>query len=131
LNKEIEMRALAVLLIACAIAFPSVALAEKLTTDDQVRQALVGNTISGEDEAEAYSEFFHPDGRILGEDRQGRYSGHWMISGAQMCMRYYENGDKESNWDCSQVEIEGNKVIWSSDGERSTSTLIPGNPRGF
>jgi hypothetical protein len=54
-----------------------------------------------------------------------------MISKAQMCMRYSENGDQEGNWDCSQVEIDGNKVIWLSDGERTTSNLISGNPRGF
>jgi hypothetical protein len=125
------MRTLAVALIAAAFLFPSMSRSEILSSDDQIRKALVGNTISGEEEGEVYTEYLNPDGRVLGEDRQGRYSGHWMIAGGQMCLRYVEEAGKESNWDCSQVEIDGAQVTWRADGEKSTSKLVPGNPSKF
>jgi len=125
------MRAFAAILIAAAIFLPSALRSEVLSSDDQIRKALVGNTISGEEEGEPYTEFINPDGRILGEDRQGRYSGHWMISGAQMCMRYFEQPDKEGEWDCSRVEMDGSQITWTSGGEKSVSKLTRGNPSKF
>ena len=125
------MRVLTAVLTAFAIAFPSMAESEILSNDDQIRQMLVGNTISGEENGESYTEFLHPDGRITGKDQQGSYIGHWQISGGQMCMRYYKEDGKESNWDCSQVERDGSRIIWWAEGEKSFSNLIPGNPNRF
>lgn len=125
------MRGLAAILAIVAISFPAIARSEMLSNDDQIRKALVGNTIAGEENGEAYKEYLSPDGRILGEDRQGRYAGHWMIAGGQMCMRYVQRAEKESNWDCSKVEVEGAEVTWVAEGERSSSKLMPGNPSKF
>ena len=125
------MRVLALIAMAVVIALSSAAQSELLSTDDQIRKALVGNTVTGVEEAEAFTEYFHPDGRILGEDRQGRYTGHWLISGAQMCMRYETEGGKESNWDCSEVDLDGSRITWLADGEKTFSNLILGNPNGF
>ena len=127
------MRALAALLTALAITFPSIAKSEILSSDDQIRQALVGNTITGEENGESYTEFLHPDGRITGKDRQGSYTGHWQILSGQMCMRYSKGNvsGQETNWDCAQVERDGSRIIWLGDGEMSFSNLIPGNPNKF
>jgi hypothetical protein len=130
---EQVMRAVALISMAFVIALPGTAQSELLTTDDQIRKALVGNTVSGIEEGEVFAEYFHPDGRILGEDRQGRYTGHWQILGAQMCMRYAETeGGRESVWDCSEVDIEGSRITWLSlDGEKNQANLLIGNPNGF
>jgi hypothetical protein len=129
--KEADMRALTLIFAAVAVSLPAIAHADALTNDEQIRKALVGNTISGDEDGVIYTEFLSPDGRILGEDRQGRYSGHWMIAGGQMCMRYVERADKESTWDCSKVEVDGAQVTWIADGEKSVSKLTPGNPSRF
>lgn len=124
------MRAAALTFFAVVVTFSNAVQAEPLTTDEQIRKALVGNTITGMDDDEPYNEYLHPDGRIIGENQEGRYVGHWMISGDQMCLRYSTNG-KESTWDCSEVELDGSRITWLADGEKSFSNLIIGNPNGF
>jgi hypothetical protein len=124
------MRVVAFVSVAVALAFSNTVQAEPLKTDDQIRRALVGNTITGMDDDEPYNEYLHPDGRIIGENQEGRYTGHWMISGGQMCLRYSTNG-KESTWDCSEIELDGSRITWMADGEKSFSNLIIGNPNGF
>jgi hypothetical protein len=125
------MRLLAIILVASAITLPTMVQSKMLSNDDEIRQMLVGNTISGEEEGETYVEFLHPDGRITGEDRQGRYAGHWQLSGGRMCLSYDQEDGEPSNWDCSQVGFEGSRVLWSARGEKSFSNLITGNPNGF
>jgi|SRR5271166_2724871 len=124
----------------CLIGSSAAASAQVFTSNDQVRQALVGNTISGEEKGKRYVEYFHPDGRISGfypderegdEEAEGPYTGHWRIGKAQLCVRYAEDDGREGAWDCSPVEVKGWKVIWASDGERSVSSLTPGNPFHF
>ena len=110
------------------VGLPPAAHAAALTTDDQIRQALIGNTVSGEDDGENFSEYFNPDGRVLGERRDGRYSGHWHVAGAQMCVRYADNDGKESIWECSRIDIDGNKATWSDEEGKAVFTLTPGNP---
>ncbi|HYA80576.1 MAG TPA: hypothetical protein VED87_06585 [Methylocystis sp.] len=125
------MRASIWLLPLLLVGAPATAQATALTTDDQIRQAIVGNTMAGEDEGESFSEYYNPDGRILGERRAGRYTGHWHIAGAQMCVRYADDDGKESVWECSRIDVDGNKVTWSDEEDKAIFTLTPGNPGKF
>ena len=49
-----------------------------------------------------------------------------------MCLRYAETvGGKEGSWDCSEVDLEGTRITWTADGEKTFSNLIVGNPNGY
>ena len=109
---------------------PAVAHSKELSNDDQIREALIGNTISGLEDGNSYVEFLQPDGRIDGEGREGRYTGHWEIAKGQICFRYDED-DKASSWDCVKVGIEGARIVWIDKGEKSYANFIAGNPKGF
>jgi hypothetical protein len=128
---DFKMRAVAAILAASVFIAPEAAHAAPLSNDDQIREVFAGNTISGQERGETYIEYFQPDGRIAGKGREGRYSGHWGITRGQMCMRYDEVGNASSSWDCVRVRLEGNRVIWIDQGEKSYSTLTPGNPYGL
>ena len=113
------------------VGVPPAACAKALASDDQIRQALVGNTISGEEDGKTFSEYFNPDGRVLGEGGEGRFSGHWHIAGGQMCVRYAEPTGSESIWECSRIDVEGSAVTWSDEEGKTVFTLTPGNPGKF
>jgi len=109
----------------------SSAQAQTAFSDDQIRSALVGNTISGQESGEPYVEFLRPDGRIDGMGSDGRYTGRWVISRGRMCMSYDDGDGKATPWDCARVVTQGDKVIWVDQGEKSYSALSRGNPKNL
>jgi hypothetical protein len=108
------------------LAAASMAQAEVLTNDDQIRKALVGNTISGEVDGKPFTEYFNPDGTISGDGVEGRYKGQWVISGARMCLHY--DDDAKNVWDCSLVDAGDGQLTWTGNGEANIMRLVPGNP---
>lgn len=124
------MRNPSIILAVAAIMVASSAKAQT-SSDEQIRSALVGNTISGQESGEAYVEFLRPDGRIDGTSSDGRYTGRWVISRGRMCMSYDEGDGKATPWDCARVMIQGDRVIWVDQGEKSYSALTRGNPKNL
>ena len=125
------MRNPSIILAVVAMTMASSAKAQTAFSDDQIRSALVGNTISGQESGEYYVEFLRPDGRIDGMGADGRYTGHWVISRGRMCMSYDEEDGKATPWDCARVATRGDRVIWVNQGEKSYSALTRGNPRNL
>ena len=125
------MRNPSIILAVVAMTMASSAKAQTAFSDDQIRSALVGNTISGQESGEYYVEFLRPDGRIDGAGADGRYTGHWVISRGRMCMSYDEEDGKATPWDCARVATRGDRVIWVNQGEKSYSALSRGNPRNL
>ena len=125
------MRNPSIILAVVAMTMASSAKAQTAFSDDQIRSALVGNTISGQESGEYYVEFLRPDGRIDGMGADGRYTGHWVISRGRMCMSYDEEDGKATPWDCARVATRGERVIWVNQGEKSYSALSRGNPRNL
>jgi len=125
------MRNPSIILAVVAMTMASSAKAQTAFSDDQIRSALVGNTISGQESGEPYVEFLRPDGRIDGMGADGRYTGHWVISRGRMCMSYDEEDGKATPWDCARVATRGDRVIWVNQGEKSYSALSRGNPRNL
>ena len=99
-----------------------------LTTEAQVRQAIIGNTISGTEDGKPYTEYYQPDGYIHGEDPDGQYVGEWRISRGSICVRYFEEDSPSRDWECMGVEIVGSRFAWVEDGKRYAAQLVPGNP---
>lgn len=122
------MRLSTIVSTVLAVALSPMAQAKLLSSDDEIRRALVGNTISGEEDGETYAEFIDPNGRISGEAGQERYTGRWRIAGGQICLSY-DIEDKPSEWDCSNVGVEGSQIVWFDEGEKYVSNLTAGNPR--
>jgi len=125
------MRNASIILAIAAMTVASSAKAQTSFSDEQIRQALIGNTISGKLSGRPYVEFLRPDGRIDGVGSDGRYTGRWTISRGRMCLSYDEGGDKATRWDCARVHVQGDKVIWVDRGDKTYSTLSPGNPKNL
>jgi hypothetical protein len=125
------MRNPSIILAVAAMTVVSLAKAQSPFSDDQIRSALIGNTISGQESGESYAEFLRPDGRIDGLSSDGRYTGRWVISRGRMCTSYDEGDGKATPWDCARVLIQGDKVIWMDQGEKSYSALSRGNPKNL
>jgi hypothetical protein len=125
------MRNPSIILAVAVMTVASSAKAQTVFSEDQIRSALVGNTISGQESGEPYVEFLRPDGRIDGMGSDGRYTGHWVISRGRMCMSYDEEDGKATPWDCARVVAQGDRVIWVDQGEKSYSALSRGNPRNL
>jgi len=125
------MRNPSIILAVAAMMVASSAKAQTPFSDGQIRSALVGNTISGQESGGYYVEFLRPDGRIDGMGADGRYTGHWVISRGRMCMSYDEEDGKATPWDCARVATRGDRVIWVNQGEKSYSALSRGNPRNL
>jgi hypothetical protein len=69
------VRAAIVILASSLILVPAMADAKMLSTEAEIRGAIIGNTISGEEHGKAYYEYFRSDGGIVGEKDGERYLG--------------------------------------------------------
>jgi hypothetical protein len=129
----------AMLGLAALLSLTSLGFCAALTTEAQIRQAIVGNTISGVEDGKSYAEYYQPDGYIHGAEPEGLYVGEWRTSGRNLCVRYFDKGegpDREEAgsgsigaWECMGVEIQGSLFAWIKDGERYKAQLVPGNPK--
>jgi hypothetical protein len=120
-----------ILTLACALSICGAAAAaapRPLSTDEQIREVFAGNTVSGKADGKSYIEFLSPDGKLLGEEPEGRYTGRWMAAKGQICFSYDLEEGRVTTWDCAQVEIDGTQLTWIDQGERSHATLAAGNP---
>jgi hypothetical protein len=113
------------LLAGVALALSTTAFAQELS-GTQIRQALVGKTISGIENGESYSEYLSPDGGISGRSPSGAYSGRWAISGNEICFLYEEGSRRSGKWDCNDVRLHGNRIIWDNN---TTATVSGGGAR--
>jgi hypothetical protein len=131
------MRA-AMLGLAGLLSLTSPSFGAVLTTETEMRRAIIGNTISGREEGKPYTEYYQPDGYIHGQEAEGSYVGEWRIAGRSFCVRYFDKGegaDREEQgsgsigaWECMGVDIQGSLFAWIKDGERYKAQLVPGNP---
>jgi hypothetical protein len=116
--------------LAGFLSLTSASLGAVLTTEEQIRLAIIGNTVSGTEDGKPCSEYFLPDGHLRGVDPEGPYSGEWRISGRRLCERYFDEGSS-SDWECMGVEIVGSRFAWIVDGERYEARRIAGNPNNL
>src|SRR5208283_5437223 len=85
---------------------------------DRIRQDVIGNTLVGTEDGLQYFEYFIDDGTIVGEGKDGEYSGHWFIQGAQLCVAYEDdNGYIPQTHKCARVILNRNQVVAPSIDE--------------
>ena len=106
-----------------AFAIPVAAAERALKSDAEITEVFAGHTVSGTDDGEAYQEYLSPDGRIMGKGSDGAYEGAWQVYKGRLCFHYAEEPARK--WDCSQVAVDGNRIIWDGD-RKNTATLSSG-----
>ncbi len=92
-----------------------------MSSADELKAALVGNTFQGGMGGGAYSSYFAPDGTYRDKDGKGEYT----ITDLGVC---YPNTD----FGCYQATIKGDQLEWFQDGKsQGTGTILKVNPLKF
>lgn len=90
-------------------------------TQEELQDALVGNTFQGDMGGGGYSSFFAEDGTYHDAAASGRYE----ITEDGVCYPGTEFG-------CYQATIEGTSLEWIKDGESAgTGEILEGDPLGL
>ena len=92
-----------------------------MATAADIKAKIIGNTVIGTMESSgAYTEYYDPDGTVVGSD----YTGKWSLEGDKMCF-VYGSDPKE----CLDVQIKDAKLSWMKFAvEIGSGSIVPGNP---
>jgi len=100
-------------------------MAADFLSGDEIRATIVGNTITGVEDGESYTEYLNPNGTISGQSPSGKYSGNWRISDNEICFTYHEGRTKreagKNKRDCNRVKLRGTQITWD---DNSVATLV-------
>lgn len=103
--------------IAVAAGLSLLALSASAATQEELRDALVGNTFRGDMGGGGYSSYFAEDGTYHDASTSGLYE----ITGDGVCYPGTEFG-------CYQATIEGMSLEWMKDGESAgTGEILEGD----
>jgi YHS domain-containing protein len=134
---EVMMRGFSMVVVASASAgfLASVALASEerkipdsvtVLTEAELRQNIVGSTVTGGSGDGVWVEYYEPGGRIRGIEGGSPYGGAWTIEGQWFCVDY--GGTDYDN--CLTMSRKGDRItFYYENGEPSKSPdkrLIPG-----
>ena len=135
--RSYAMRA-AILGLAGLLSVTSLSFGAVLTTDADIRHAIIGNTISGVEDGKSYAEFYQPDGYIHGARGGRALCGRVAHSRPELLCAILHKGegpDREEvgsgdigAWECMGVDIKGSSFAWVKDGERYKAQIVRGNP---
>jgi hypothetical protein len=107
---------------------------ENLMTASEVRELLMGNTLTGRySNGNSYSEYHHPDGRVFGHNnRKPVENGCWEMRANLAC--YYYQEDKQRGPFCWSFRRVGGLGIRATfvdrEGWEIVAILQKGNPHG-
>ena len=103
--------------IAVAAALSLVALSARAATQEELRDALVGNTFQGDMGGSGYSSYFTEDGTYYDASTSGMYE----ITGDGVCY-------PDTDFGCYQATIDGTSLEWMKDGESAgTGEILEGD----
>lgn len=109
------MQVLASVTVA-ALASPAFA-----ATQEELRDALVGNTFQGDMGGGGYSSFFDVDGVYHDSEASGRYE----ITADGVCY-------PDTDFGCYQATVDGTSLEWMKDGESAgTGAILEGDALGL
>ncbi len=124
-EKHLSLIVICLILLVSVSATMSARAADGLLSGEEILSKIVGNTVSGHEDGERYSEYYRSDGRIRGNG----YFGEWEIKGDLFCVNYRGSTDSDGCWN---IKLQGNRVEWLKNGQPDgTSTLKKGNPNGL
>jgi tetratricopeptide (TPR) repeat protein len=88
--------------------------------------ALVGNSITGEEDGEPLVEYYAPDGTAKSMTGHEVSTGTWTFAGDTVCFKYPDDQDT----DCYKVEVAADSVtFYEKDGSGSRYAIVKGNPK--
>ena len=124
----------AMLGLAGLMSLSGASFAAVLATEDQICQAIAGNTISGTEDGKPYTEYFLPDGSLRGVGPEGPYSGEWRINGRELCERSFAQRDDEAASQrglAQRLGMHGRRDhrLWFRLGRRRRALRSPPPPR--
>lgn len=108
-----------------------------LLTEDEIRDKIIENTMTGREYGKKWWENYRSDGEIRGiRDApfdKDRYRGQWMLSGPVMCFDKGYWAVNKSGDGCWTMSLEGGTAyFYTMDGEPdSDAKLREGNARGL
>ncbi|ETX13157.1 hypothetical protein OCH239_13060 [Roseivivax halodurans JCM 10272] len=103
---------LALAAAATTLAFPAIS-----ATQDELREALVGNTFQGDMGGGGYSSYFADDGTYYDTDTSGVYE----ITEKGVCY-------PDTDFGCYQAKLDGTVLEWIKDGESAgTGEILEGD----
>ena len=107
--------------IVAAAAFSHVSGSAIAATQEELRDALVGNTFQGDMGGGGYSSYFADDGIY----HDGTTSGIYEITGDGVCY-------PDTDFGCYQATIDGTSLEWMKDGESAgTGEILEGDALGL
>lgn len=101
-------------------------------TGEEIKQRVLGNSVSGTTRDGPYTVYFPDYGEVLGV-RSFNYKdrGTWQVKGDMMCI-HWDNwwGNVERCWD---IFLKGRKITWiqPNGGSSDSAKLVNGNPAGL
>lgn len=111
--------------VAQAAAAASAAATPSKLTGRAAWTALVGNSITGEDDGAALVEYYAPNGTAKSMSGREVSTGTWTVRGDQVCFKYPREAAA-----CYTLEVSGDAVtFYEKDGSGSRYTLLKGNPK--
>lgn len=100
-------------------------------TAAEIRATIAGNSLTGEYEGKAYTEYYDADGTIHGSSADGPYKGKWSVRDDDlMCFAYEPD---YAIIGCVMLFVNADTVTFRLiDGtEEPPAKLRPGNPEGL
>ena len=111
----------AILGLAGLMSLSSVSFAAVLTTEDQIRQAIVGNTVSGIEDGKPYAEFFLADGNIRGVGPEGPMRASGASTGGSFASDPLRNEPK------TRLPTRAPRATGNAWASRSPAPVLPGS----
>lgn len=103
--------------IAAGAALTLVALSANAATQEELQDALVGNTFQGDMGGGGYSSYFAEDGTYYDASTSGMYE----ITGDGVCY-------PDTDFGCYQAVIDGTSLEWMQNGESAgTGEILEGD----
>ena len=98
----------------------------EVLTETELRQNIVGSTVTGGSGDGVWVEYYEPGGRIRGIWGGSPYGGAWTIEGRWICVDF--GGDSSDQ--CITISLKGDQITFFKESgealELSNITLIPG-----
>lgn len=112
---------------AAAPTAPPAADKAKTLTGGEAWLSIVGNTLTGKIDGEAFYEYYRKDGTLTLMEGSELSKGKWTIEGEKVCFKYPDE-DK----DCVSVTRTGDQVTFDRvKGKGLRLTVLPGNPKNL
>ena len=128
-SRSTSIAPLPALALICSI-YPNYAFSEEYLSAEEVRELVVGNTLSGYWDGAKYYEYYASDGTLKGIIQGEKYDGTYEIRDDGCLYADYEGVDDDGCF--YTLSVENSKLtVRDPRGEKAEETLHVGNPKSL